>query len=972
MTKYLLIFLTLLGASISVAQTPLRIELNRVQQLLANDQAPEAEAILLQLEQQQGPALTAANIEEQFYHTLRARVWGARQQYELAVPHLRRALELVPLHRDSAAQALLTHWVAREVYEQAEEYTLALEQAQILASIYAVDGVNNQVDLARNYHKMGQFARAKGNAQQALSYFEKAFQSYQLAPKTTTFDRANIHKSLALAAGDLKQVEQQQLHLKQALELALTIPTERGAILYASLLKDLGDYYFQRRQGQEAMSSYYNYVEATEKVHGRLHVKTGLAYMNLGLAYAKGNNLPAAEHYFEEAIAIKIQVHGQHHPNVAVAYGNLALLLQKMGNPKEAVAKSFQSFKANTSTYNGKDATLPLLPIIQEQSILQPLTAISNLQTRTTAYYDLYKKEKKLEWLRLAQESCLAQLAIFDKYRNQLTDVQKIQLLHKDFMPFQLGVELSALLHQKTKEVQYIEQSFELAERAKDARLTNILSDGQSLHYGGIPDSLRIEEKRLRKRLVALNRRLVEVPKGNPNYGELQNQLLGLTERHRLLLVELEREYPNYYQLSYHQEVATIKNLQINILGKGETLLAYYIPYPKAYIWTIDQSSAQLTQLELDSSYQNNVHALRAALSQADQEVPSELSYYFYKKFVAPDLNGSAPAHLYILPDHWLCHLPFEVFETVPAKANNSAPAYLLRQTGLSYAYSASLLLYTFQLRFARNWPIRLLGMAPSYALNSTLKTGTPRSEEDLLRRQYLTPLPNATREIETLQEQLVGIFIYGADATEEAFKRRVREYGLLHLAAHALLDPQQPINSALAFAENTALEEDNFLNLAEIVDLPLQAQLVALTACQTGYGKFEYGEGLATLTRAFMYAGAPSVVANLWPINASSSAIIMADFYSQLQNGLPKGEAMRQAKLNYLQQVEPSAQHPKYWASLIVFGNNAPLDLSPYSFFTFSNLFLAGFTLILIIIMLAMIRRRHKRPNIPTTYDFD
>lgn len=954
------------------AQTPLRVELNKVQQLLANNQAPEAEAILVSLEEQQAPALTAANLEEQFYHTLRARAWGARQQYELAVPHLRRALELVPLHRDSAAQALLTHWVARELYEQAEEYTLALEQAQILASIYAIDGINNQVDLARNYHKMGQYARATGNVQQALSYFERAFQSYQLAPKTTTFDRANIHKSLALAAADLKQVEQQQLHLKKALEIAQNLPTERGTILYASLLKDLGDYYFQRRQGQEAMNSYYSYVEATEKIHGRFHAKTGLAYMHLGLAYAKGNNLPAAEHYFEQAIAIKLKVHGQHHPNVAVAYGNLALLLQKMGKHQEAAAKSFQSFKANTSNYKGKDATLPLLPIIQEQNILQPLTAISNLQTRATAYSELYKKQKKLAWLRLAQESCLAQLAIFDKHRNQLTDAQKIQLLQEDFMPFQLGVELSALLYQKTKEVQYVEQSFELAERAKDARLTNTLSDGKSLNYGGIPDSLRAEETRLRKRLVALNRRLLEVPTGSPNHVELNNQLLGLTERHRLLLVELEREYPNYYQLSYHQEVATIKNLQINILDQGETLLAYYIPYPKAYIWTITPSSAQLTQLELDSNYQNRVHAYRAALTQAEQEVPRELSYYFYKTFVAPDLNGVIPAHLYILPDHWLCHLPFEAFETAPPKANSPAVPYLLRQAGLSYAYSASLLLYNFQLRFAKKWPIRLLGMAPSYALSNTVELGTPRSEEDLLRRQYLTPLPNATREIETLQEEMVGIFIYGKDATEEAFKRRVTEYGLLHLATHALLDPQQPITSALAFAENTALEEDNFLTLAEITDLPLQAQLVALTACQTGYGKFEHGEGLATLTRAFMYAGAPSVVANLWSINASSSALIMADFYSQLQDGLPKGEAMRQAKLNYLQQVEPSAQHPKYWAALVVYGNNDPLDLSPYSFFTFSNLFLVGFTLILIIIMLAMLRRRNKRPDIPTTYDFD
>lgn len=970
--RYYCGFVLLLYSGVLFAQTPLRTELNEVKRLLYNDRGPEAEALLVALENAKGPNLVAGDLDEQIYHTLRARALSTRQQYELAVPHLRRALELVPLHRDSSAQSSMTHWVARELYEQAEEYTLALEQAQILARFYAVDGVNNQVDLARNYHKMGQYYRAKGNAQQALAYFERAFKSYQLAPKTTPFDRANIHRSMALAAGDLKQVEQQENHLNQSLELARGIGSARAATLYASLLKDLGDYYFQRRQASDAIVAYHGYVDATLQQAGNPSVQAGIAYMNLALAYAKGNNLVAAEDYFKQAIAIKLKVHGRHHPNVALAYGNLALLLQKMGRAQEAAAKSFQSFKANTADFEGKDATVSLVPIIQQQRILQPLTAITNLQTRAQAYYQLYKQQKKTQWLRLAQESTLAQLAIFDKSKMQLTDAQKIQLLHKDFMPFQLGVELSALLYQKTKEVAYIEQGFELAERAKDARLTNALSDGRSLHYGGIPDSLKLEEARLRKRMVALNRRILEVETGNPLYQELEGQLIGLAERHRLLLLELEREYPSYYQLAYHQDVAPITNLQLELLGDEATLLAYYIPYPKAYIWTIKKDGIQWRTIDLDSSYQRKVHDFRAALTQADKVVPSNLAHYFYQEFVAPDLDGPAPKQLYILPDHWLCHLPFEVFETISGGDKATERPYLVRQSALTYAYSASLLLYNQQQRFARNRPLRLLAVAPSYNMVNSVAEGTPRSEEDLLKRQFLTPLPNATRELQAMQEKMMGIFLYDKEATETAFKRRIEEYGLIHLATHALLDPRHPITSALAFAENTALEEDNFLTIAEITDLPLQAQLVALTACQTGYGKFEHGEGLATLTRSFMYAGAPTVVANLWAINASSSALIMTDFYQQLELGSSKGEAMRQAKLNYLKEVEPAAQHPKFWAALVVYGNADPLDLSTNSIFNISNLFLAGFTFLLLLIMLLMLRRRKTRPRIPTTYDFD
>jgi CHAT domain-containing protein len=894
-----------------------------------------------------------------------------RQQYDLALPHLQRALELVPLHRDSAAQTVQTHHAARELYEQNEAYDLALEHAKILTSIYAVDGVNNQIDLARNYHKMGNFYRAKRDLQQAMAHYERAFQNYQLAPKTTVFDRANIHRSLALAAADLQQVERQQQHLDQALELVRDVPTARAAALYTTLLKDLGDYYFQRRQAREAIASYHAYLDATLQQHGPQTLAAGIAYTNIALAYARGNNLAAAEQYLEQAIAIKLRVHGRHHPSVAVAYGNLALLLQKMGRYQAAAAKSFQSFKANTADYEGKNATVPLTPIVQQTGILQPITAINNLSTRATAYYQLYQKEKKLKWLRLAQESVLAQLAIFDTHKMRLTDVEKINLLQKNFLPFNLGVELSALLYQKTKEIRYLEEGFELAERAKDARLTNTLSNGKTLHYGGIPDSLRLVEVQLRQRMAAIDRRILDVERGNNLLNDLEGQLLALSERHRLLLLELEREYPDYYTLAYNQEVATIKNLQINVLEENETALAYYIPYPKAYVWTIKKGNAQLHTLELDSSYQQKVHAFRRAIATPNTAIPSELAQYFYRTFVAPDLDGAPPTGLYILPDHWLCHLPFEVFETAPMRTNAAQRAYLLEQSAISYAYSASLLLLNKQQQFARNRPLLFLGAAPSYGGATATDLGTARSDEDLLMRQYLTPLPYVREELQGLEQDRLGVFLYDNRATEVAFKRNIEEYGIIHLGAHALLNPVQPIRSAIAFAESTDLGEDNFLSLAEISDLPLRAQLVSLTACQTGYGKFEHGEGLAALTRSFMYAGAPAVLANLWSVNASSSSVLMSAFYAQLQLGKHKGEALRQAKLNYLKEVATEARHPYYWAAFVLYGNADPLDLSKNGWFTLSNIFLAVFTLLLLIIMLSAIRRRHRR-RLPTTYDFD
>ena len=165
--------------------------------------------------------------------------------------------------------------------------------------------------------------------------------------------------------------------------------------------------------------------------------------------------------------------------------------------------------------------------------------------------------------------------------------------------------------------------------------------------------------------------------------------------------------------------------------------------------------------------------------------------------------------------------------------------------------------------------------------------------------RSQLAPLPAATAEVKSIQDKLPGLYLFESNASEATFKSSAQKYGMIHLAMHGILNEKEKALSALVFNETTDTTENNFLYAYEIAKMNLNAELVVLSACQTGLGKFEKGNGLASIARAFMYANIPSLIVSLWQVNDFSTAILMQNIYANLAKEMPKNKAIRQAKLS-------------------------------------------------------------------------
>jgi len=290
--------------------------------------------------------------------------------------------------------------------------------------------------------------------------------------------------------------------------------------------------------------------------------------------------------------------------------------------------------------------------------------------------------------------------------------------------------------------------------------------------------------------------------------------------------------------------------------------------------------------------------------------------------------------HIVIVPDGILHYLPFEALVT---RWEAGGPRFLIFDHLVTYASSASALglLQAAQAAPCQREP-RLLTYADPVFASHHRGTKSAKGENPLLdvtRSLYAThgmsfdPLPYTRVEAQSIAarfpKKAARLFL-GREATESSLKHeRLEEFSQLHFATHGLIDEEVPARSGVVFSLVGDDAEDGILQMNEIFNLDLNADLVVLSACQSGLGKLVRGEGMIGLTRAFMYAGASSVVVSLWNVRDSSTAEFMKSFYRHLRAGKGKAEALRQAKLDMIRSDLPAYRFPYFWAPFVLIGGN-------------------------------------------------
>ena len=275
-----------------------------------------------------------------------------------------------------------------------------------------------------------------------------------------------------------------------------------------------------------------------------------------------------------------------------------------------------------------------------------------------------------------------------------------------------------------------------------------------------------------------------------------------------------------------------------------------------------------------------------------------------------------------------------------PDDADYEALQYLIHDYSISYSYSSSLFSWK---RFTFLKSPKVLSFLPQY--NENNKPGSV----PLL----LTGTGSETRSI---YKWFRGRIFEGNQATETNFRVEMRRQAIFHLAMHSVADTADSRFSYLQFDTGSGSEEDGKLYNYEISLSDFRSPMVVLSACNSGTGTLYHGEGLMSLARGFILAGASSVIMTSWEVNDEISAEIVSRFYKNLSRGLDKDDALRLAKLEYLKDSPPVYSNPYFWAAYEVLGSNTPIRLR-----IFNPLPVAGMAVVIVASGLIFYLRRRK-----------
>jgi CHAT domain-containing protein len=374
----------------------------------------------------------------------------------------------------------------------------------------------------------------------------------------------------------------------------------------------------------------------------------------------------------------------------------------------------------------------------------------------------------------------------------------------------------------------------------------------------------------------------------------------------------------------------SLKEVQALCPDKNTVILEYSVGDSSSCLWVITQTAHQLFKLPSRKSLQAQIEAFRFALLNPDQtnnDFFTKGGFSLYQKLLQPAQSYlTKKSKLVIIPDGILNYLPFEVLLTenrgIGSPPSYSELPYLMKKYPVSYAQSASVL---------KSLLSEKSGVSQTYPGNRKLVAfGDPvydsANDSSGTSANKYQRLECSAKEIENIASLFkkgnADIYLRG-DATEENVKREgeLKKFNYVHFATHGFIDESKPDFSSLVLTQDKNSEEDGFLRATEIFNLNLNADLVVLSACQTGLGKLIRGEGMVGLTRAFMYAGTPSVLVSLWSVKDASTATLMSDFYKNLIKGkLSKTDALRKAQLSML--GNEKFAHPFYWAPFVLVGD--------------------------------------------------
>ena len=772
--------------------------------------------------------------------------------------------------------------------------------------------------------------RKKGNYEKGLEYSKKA-----LKIKLLNYDE--YHPSVAKYYGNIADnyydkgaVEEGLPYMEKALDISKKSLGEDHPQT-AGLLGEVGAFYAALRRITDAKKMIQKNIKINERRLGLTHPYVVSAHNSIGKLYEDEKEFDKALEVYQQNLNRYLAHDYRVDHLVSDAYHDIAEVFLKKGALDAALYNNGLSLEFLSKNYTFNPSDFSKNPTFNQ--VESEVDFVYALDAKAYILNQRYSKNQNSSDLENALKTIQTAVDAIEKIRKGYSSEEERQSLNESMhQVFELGVELAYQMYEKTKDGQYLRLALSFSEKSKASILWLNMNENFALVNAGIPSEVLEEIETLRVQIQALEEQVFE---SNPAEKEkITNQLFYFKKRYEEKIGAIEQYNPAYFKLKYASPNVDIENLKSKTNNGQTALVEYFYDDKNIYLFVISNGQLKGEKIpyskELDSTIKDlrDFEVLRFSQKNQNSNYIHQLDF-LHKNLILPIWDEIKESEQIVFVPHGVMnYLSFEMLASKTNEQDFRKLPYLLKSHHIQYAWSLSF----FEKQQAKQdkYKYDYLGFAPSFK-GKTLAANS--NDQSLTYRDNLVELNYSNSEITNANSFFRGNIFIGEEASENSFQEFAPESQIIHLATHALANDHQPMQSGLMFSNQKDTIEDGYLNAYEIYNMNLSAELAVMSACNTGFGQLAEGEGVISLGRAFSYAGCKSVMMSLWMANDQSTSKLMSYFYENLDQGQRKDEALRNAKITYLENADPLTAHPYFWAGIVGVGDMSPLSSQAHNY---------------------------------------
>jgi len=809
------------------------------------------------------------------------------------------------------------------LYQAMGDYTNAKPLKQKALAIRSQVLGEKHPDTATSYNSLGVFYFSMGDFVKAEDMYQKALTVYQEVLGKNHPHTASAYNNLAVhyrSMGDYKRAEPL---LKRALAICDELLGENHP-LTATIYNSLGLLYSSMGDYGRAELLFQKALAIDEKMEGENHPSTATSYNNLGTLYHSMRDYTKAETMYQKALTIDRHVFGEKNPSTTVSYTNLGGLYLETGE----VAQAMAIFKKENAVSGIARCYLAEMDYIKARNEFRRSLAGSEKGGKTNFIIgDLVGLGLSLEGLedyKGAKDQFQRAISIIESQRGELSGGAR-----ETFMGGKVGAGFSRMdayegmirVIWKEKRKGYEAEALRYCERVKSRVLLEMLATRGVKGRDAADEKIMARDREFQRKLISLRKlekTLDELADKAPRgrLGEARKELAQTEAAYETFIKDVKLK---------NAELASLITVDVPSAGKLQshldddtTLLEYFTGKDRTYAWLMTRDRICMHEIPVgEKEVSDRVNTLLLAnisnrprrpepmiiLAPGESKKTTEQerkrnreafldgAKEIHQALIAPVVGDIKTGKLIVAPHGALHKVPFGTL--------TDGETCLVDRYSITVVPSASVIPQVASKRKAK--PGALLAM------------GNPQTE--------YVPLGFAEAEVDQIGRFFPAKKVYVRDkATEKRLKTEAAGPGVIHLACHGEFHDRQPLQSGLLLADGAG--DDGRLQVHEIFGMDLRnASLVTLSACETALGTISTGDDMVGLSRAFIYAGTPSLIASLWEVDDQSTAILMTRFYDNWKNkGMTKPEALRQAQLSL--KAMPRYRHPYHWAAFVLIGD--------------------------------------------------